>query len=453
MGGFFFQGALGPPGNPAVKTLRGIYRPPPDKSITHRALFLAALARGTSVIKNPLSTGDCLSTLNALQKLGISIRKGRGMWTIIGTGGFAGGGFKTRRYRIDCGNSGTTIRLLTGILSSRNISAILSGDSSLRKRPMRRVIEPLRKMGAKISARQDNFAPIRIHMRRGGRMKGITWRMSVASAQVKSALLLAGLAAEGETTVIEPSKSRDHTERMLKGMGAPVAVKGNRVMIRRGDKRTGGLQTRPYILRPFDFTVPGDFSSAAFIIAAALIVPGSNVLIRGVNLNPTRTGFLSVLKKMRAKIKVLNTKLKYFELVGDIEVCYSNLKGASISGSQIPLLIDEIPILAVLASQAHGKTAVSGAGELRVKESDRLAAIASELSKMGARIKEKKDGFVIHGPCALRGAACDSFGDHRMAMALAVAGLVAQGKTSIKDFDCTRVSYPGFLHDLSKLSS
>ena len=364
------------------------------------------------------------------------------------------GGFQTRPYlrpysprpyKIDCGNSGTTLRLLTGILSSLNIPATLSGDASLRKRPMKRVIEPLRKMGAPISARQDNFAPICMGCRGGFQtrpylLRGITWRMNVASAQVKSAILLAGLAAEGDTTVIEPSKSRDHTERMLKGMGVRIQVAGNRVTIPGGQ-----------VLRPFKFTVPGDFSSAAFLLAAATIVPGSKVLIRGVNLNPTRTGLLSVLKRMGAKIRTLNIQLKNFEPVGDLEVGYSNLKGTSVSGHEIPLLIDEIPILAVLATQARGKTIVSQAGELRVKESDRISAIVSQLKRLGACVQEKKAGFIIEGPSVLRGASCDSFGDHRMAMALAVAGLITKGKISIKDFDCTRVSYPNFLKDLKSL--
>lgn len=437
-----------------MKTIRGIYHPPPDKSITHRALFLAALARGTSVIRNPLATGDCLSTLKALQKLGVSIRKRPGVWTVTGRKG----GVQTRPYKprgvIDCGNSGTTIRLLTGILSSRNISAILSGDSSLRKRPMRRVIEPLRKMGAKISARQDNFAPIRIENRTGRfetrpYLHGITWRMRVASAQVKSAILLAGLFTKGKTTVTEPSRSRDHTERMLKSMGAKIEFsrtgalnKPNRVSI------SGGGE-----LKGIHLTVPGDFSSAAFFISAALIVPGSHLFIKNVNLNFTRIGFLIVLKKMGARFRLRNITTQGGEPVGEIEVKYSRLKGVQVSKDEIPSMIDEIPILAIVASQAQGKTIVSGAEELRVKESDRLAAIVSELSKMGAQIKERKDGFIIQGPCVLRGASCDSFGDHRMAMSLAVAGLVSKGKISIKDFGCTRVSYPNFLNDLSKLSS
>ena len=444
MGGFLLQSPGRTQRPPLSKTLRGVYRPPPDKSITHRALFFAALAKGTSVIRNPLSTGDCISTLKALQKLGISIKKGRGTWTVTGRGGF-----QTRPHKpgavVDCGNSGTTLRLLMGILASRGVPAVLSGDASLKKRPMKRVIEPLRKMGADISARKDDYAPVRI--RRGGQIKGITWRMPVASAQVKSALLLAGLAADGETTVIEPSKSRDHTERMMKGMGVPIKISGNTVTIRKG-----GFKTRPYILRPFNLTVPGDFSSAAFIIAAAAVVPGSKVIVRGVNLNPTRTGFLSVLKEMGAKIRVLNTKTRYFEPVGDLEVSHSNLRSVTVSGSRIPLLIDEIPILAVVASQAGGRTAVSGAGELRVKESDRIKAIVSQLKRMGVRIEEKRDGFIIQGPCVLRGASCDSFGDHRMAMALAVAGLAARGRTAIKGFGCARVSYPGFIKDLKSLS-
>jgi len=418
----------------AVSSLRGKYTPPPDKSITHRALFLAALAKGTSQIKNPLATGDCLSTLNALQKLGVSIRKGRGIWTVKGKGGLQ----SNSRRTIDCGNSGTTIRLLTGILSSQGVEAVLSGDSSLKKRPMKRVIEPLRKMGAKITAHKDNFAPIRIH--KDSSLRGITWGSPIASAQVKTALLLAGLSASGKTTVIEPAKSRDHTERMLKGLGVKVGVEGNRVTV------TGGAA-----LKGFNISVPGDFSSASFFIVAALIVPGSHLILRNVNLNPTRTGLLTVLKKMGAKIKVLRISNKDFEPVGDLDVRHSMLKGTRVSGAQIPLLIDEIPILAVAASQARGKTIVKGALELRVKESDRIAAIVSELKKMGANIKERLDGFTVTGPSSLRGAPADSRGDHRMAMALAVAGLVAAGKTKIKDFSCTRVSYPGFVNDLASL--
>lgn len=310
---------------------------------------------------------------------------------------------------------------------------------------MKRVMVPLKQMGAEIHAKDNNFAPLKIQG--NPNLRAINYQLPVASAQVKSAVLLAGLFADGTTTVTEPTKSRDHTERMLKQLGAKIQFNPNsplsspnKVSIKKGGR-----------LKSFSMTVPGDFSSAAFFIAAALIVPGSDIVIKNVNLNPTRTGLFPILKRMGADIKIIKKSLSGFEPVGDIRVKYSTLKGTDIRKDEIPLMIDEVPILAVLATQARGKTEVSGAEELRVKESDRLKALAVELGKLGADIKEKPDGLVIQGPTALCGAVCESYHDHRIAMSLAVANLISQGKITIKNFSCTKVSYPNFLGDLKKL--
>lgn len=428
------------------KKISGSCVPPPDKSITHRAVFFAALSPRSSRIKNPLLSGDCLSTIRCFQKLGVPIKIKKNEVRISAGAKNAAGfrAFKKPDSDLDCGNSGTTMRLISGVLSAQPFRSRLIGDASLSKRPMKRVIEPLRKMGAMIDARGGNVAPLMIQGRTP--LKAIAWRSPVASAQVKSSILLAGLFADGLTTVREPAKSRDHSERMLKSLGAKISFDekknfgSNTVLIFGGAK-----------LKGLNITVPGDFSSAAFFIAAALIVPGSELILRQVNLNPTRIGFLNVLKRMGAVVSVENLRRIANEPVGDIRVQYSLLKGVTVLESEVPSIIDEIPILAVVATQAKGETVISGAEELRVKESDRLAAIVSELKKMGARIKEKKDGLIIDGPSVLNGSRVRSFDDHRMAMSLAVAALVAKGRTVIKGFDCVRISFPGFLSQLKKL--
>jgi len=413
--------------------LRGEVVPPPDKSISHRAAIFSALAEGRSVIKNYLRAGDTLSTLSALKALGVEIEVGKDI-VVYGRGLY---GLKEPLSPIDCGNSGTTIRLLTGVISGNPFFSVLYGDESLSKRPMARVIKPLKEMGSNIMARDgDRFPPIAI---RGGNLKGIRYEMPVASAQVKSSLLLAGLYAEGVTEVIEPAPSRDHTERMLPAYGARLEKSGLRTSI------YGGA------LKGCDCEVPGDFSSASFFIVAALIVPNSEVLIKNVGLNPTRTGLLLVLEKMGAQIEIINKGDTGGEPIGDI-ICRTsgNLKGIDISGDIVPSLIDEFPVLCIAASCAEGLTTIRGAEELRVKESDRIRAMAEGLRAMGIEAQEMPDGISIKGG-TLRGAEVHSHKDHRIAMAFSIAGLVSEGTTTILEADAVDISFPGFYETLRRL--
>lgn len=444
------------------KRIAGILIPPPDKSITHRAIFMASLSTKKSHIRNPLLSDDCLSTVRCLKNLGVPIKVKKN--EIIVSSGEKSNFYPYRNLRkslsnLNCGNSGTTMRLISGILAAQPFPSRLTGDASLSRRPMKRVIKPLTKMGGKISARDDNYAPLFIEG--NPNIKPIFWESPIASAQVKTCVLLAGLFAKGKTTVSEPAKSRDHTERMLKSLG--VKINSSNPPIRRTGQRknfdanrTLGKKNSVSIsgfheLKGLDLTIPGDFSSAAFFIASALIVPGSNLTIRNVNLNPTRAGILTVLKRMGAKIKVKNLKNVYNEPVGELQVEYSNLKSTAIQKKEIPLLIDEIPMISVIATQAKGTTTISGAEELRLKESDRLSAMASELSKMGAKIKEKRDGLIIHGPVQLHGTKVKSYSDHRIAMSLAIAALIADGTTKITNFNCVKISFPDFLKKLKNL--
>lgn len=433
----------------ARKTLSGTLTPPPDKSITHRAVMFASLSTGKSIIRNPLLSGDCLSTVGCFKKLGVPIRVSKNQIT-IGSGErsplFPIRAFKAPTGSLDCGNSGTTMRLISGILCAQPFNVKLVGDASLSKRPMRRVIEPLTRMGARIQAREERFAPLFI--RGNPNLQPIAWKSPVASAQVKSSILLAGLFSSKTTTVSEPVRSRDHSERMLKSLG--VKIRFNAGPALRG-KNTVSLRGGTPLKALGRFTVPGDFSSAAFFIVAALITPGARITLSGVNLNPTRTGLLNVLKRMGAKITVKNLRQAGGEPMGDLDVRYSSLKAARVRPSEVPSMVDEIPVLSVAATQARGTTVIRGAEELRVKESDRLACMALELKKLGASVKELKDGLVIQGPVQLKGALVDSHHDHRTAMCMAVAALVARGTVSIKNFDCIRISYPGFLSDLKKV--
>jgi 3-phosphoshikimate 1-carboxyvinyltransferase len=336
------------------------------------------------------------------------------------------------------GNSGTTIRLLTGILSGQSFSSEITGDSSIQKRPMRRIVDPLRAMGARIEGKtkDDNiYAPLKIS---GGELASLKYELPVASAQVKSAILLAGLFAEGETEVIEKNPARDHTERMLEYLGADI--KGTRV---RGLREFEGAE----------IDIPGDLSSAAFFIAAALLVPGSDLLIREVGVNPTRMGVLEIFHRMGAKIEVKDEEIISGEPRACIHALSSALCSLNFGGEIIPRIIDEIPIIAVAATQAQGTTEISGARELRIKESDRIRTISTELKKMGARIKEKEDGMIITGPVKLKGAKVKSYGDHRVAMSLAIAGSIAEGETIIEDTDCIETSFPGFERILKEITS
>jgi 3-phosphoshikimate 1-carboxyvinyltransferase len=416
------------------KKLSGKLNPPPDKSITHRALIVGSISKKGFKIKNPLLSKDTLSTMDCLRKLGKVIKIDGNEISI------EPGELIEPREILYCGNSGTTARLLPGILSGYDFLSILDGDPSLKNRPMRRIVEPLRRMGAKIYARdKDSFLPLVV---RGGNLKGINFDLSIPSAQVKSAVILSSLFAEGETVIREPIKSRDHLERMLNFLGVSLEIEKEMIRIKGKMKVDGG-----------EIVVPGDISSASFFIGAGVIIKNSHIFIKNVGLNPTRTGILKILKKMGAKIEILEVRSKCNEEVGELEVKYSNLKGIEIDEKEIPSIIDEIPIISLIATQAEGITKIRGAKELRYKESDRIKAISESLRKMGAKIEELEDGIIVEGPTQLKGAVVDSFGDHRIAMTLAIASIVAKGESYIKNFDCVDISYPEFLRDLSYLCS
>ena len=422
-------------------SLKGEITPPPDKSISHRAVMLASIAEGKSIVRNFLRAEDPVSTMNAFRSMGIEIEDKAGTELIIYGKGLHG--LKEPFDVINCGNSGTTVRLISGILSGNPFFSVLTGDDSLKQRPMARVINPLKEMGADISARNgDKYLPMAI---KGRRLKAIDYKMPVASAQVKSCLILAGLYADGNTTITELQKSRDHTERMLKSMGADIEIDG---LVIRVKGHSGKRE-----LSPIDVTVPADFSSAAFFMAAALIIPNSEISIKNVGINPTRTGLLDVLKKMGAVIEIENIRDVSGEPVADIHCkTAGNLKAVKISGDIMPSLIDEFPILCVLATQAEGVTEIRGAEELRVKESDRIKAMASELKKMGVELEEYPDGISIKGKASMKGDIVESYHDHRIAMSLAIAALAAQGTTIINNSSCVDISFPGFFEELKKLT-
>lgn len=419
-----------------TKPLRGGTTVPGDKSISHRAVMFNSIAEGSAVVRGFLESADCLSTVEAMRALGVEIeRSDPGVLWIEGRGL---GGLVEPDDVIDVGNSGTTMRLLPGILAGQDFYTVLTGDSSIRRRPMGRIVEPLRRMGCEILGREgDSLAPLTI---RGGELRAVEYRTAVASAQVKSAIILAGLYADGVTSVTEPALSRDHTERMLSSFGADLGIDGTTVRIA-GGKR----------LIATDVDVPGDISSAAFILGAALLVGGSEVSVSGVGVNPTRTGMLDVLGGMGAEVRVFPKKESAGEAIADLYAVHTPLEAFEIDGALVPRLIDEIPILAVMASQATGRSVIRGARELRVKESDRIAAISSNLRKMGCHVEEREDGMAIDGPVALKGARIETHGDHRIAMAFAVAGLLAQGETIITSAECMNVSFPGFMETIEGL--
>ena len=414
--------------------LRGKISLPGDKSISHRALILNALAHGKARISNFLDGEDCLGTLRCLRQLGVSVEKIAPRAVIL-----EGRGLEKLKEPEDVlyvGNSGTTIRLLMGVLSGLPGSSVLTGDASILRRPMGRVAVPLQLMGARIIGRKGGtLAPIAIQ---GGSLTSLRYETPVASAQLKSAILLAGLFAEGITEVIEPLKSRDHTERMLRSMGARLWTNGNLVAV----------EGRPR-LQAQDIDVPGDISSAAFWLVGATILPSSELLLENVGLNPTRSGILDALREMGAKIEVLNPRSVCGEPVADLLVESAELEGISIGGELIPRLIDEIPILALAAACARGRTVIRDAGELRLKESDRLEATATLLKRLGAKIEVMPDGLIIDGPTAWLGGNTESFGDHRLAMTMAIAGLLAP--VSIEGTECTETSYPGFWETLEEV--
>ncbi|TAN44887.1 MAG: 3-phosphoshikimate 1-carboxyvinyltransferase [Nitrospirae bacterium] len=418
------------------KGLRGEITPPPDKSISHRAIMFSALAGGISRVKNFLRAEDPISTMNVFRRLGVKIDDNGDELIIEGKGLT---GLSEPFDVLDCGNSGTTMRLISGILAGNPFFSVLTGDDSLKQRPMARVIGPLRLMGADISGRSgDKYPPLAI---KGRKLNSIKYKMPVASAQVKSCVMLAGLYAEGITEIIETFKSRDHTERMLKAMGANIEVEGLSVKVASSE------------LNAADVIVPGDFSSAAFFIAAALMLPDSEIMIKNVGMNPTRTGFLDVVKKMGAVVSVENEREVSGEPVADL-FCKScdTLKSVSIGADLMPSLIDEFPILCVLATQAEGITEIRGAEELRVKESDRIKTVAEELRKFGVDLEEFPDGMAVKGRAALKGCSVESHHDHRIAMSMAVAALAAEGKTIINNASCADISFPGFFERLGLLA-
>jgi 3-phosphoshikimate 1-carboxyvinyltransferase len=419
------------------KPLRGELTAEADKSISHRAVIFSALARGESVIRNFLLAADTLSSYTCMEQLGVQISRQDSLLRVMGKGLE---GLQEPTEVLNCGNSGTTMRLLTGLLSARPFFSVLSGDRSLNRRPMQRIISPLSSMGAQIFARsQGHFPPLAVN---GRRLKGIEYTLPVASAQLKSALLLAALTAEGETTISEPQKSRDHTERMLKAMGARIEVVEQRIRL-----------CPETDLSPQEFIVPGDISSAAFFIVAATILPGSELLIRGVGINPSRSGIIDVLVQMGAKIKLENKKVISGEPVADLIVSHSQLKAVEVEGDMVPRLIDELPVLAVAMAVASGTSIVHDAQELKVKESDRIETITGELKKMGVPAHATQDGFIIEGGAGpLIGSRVNSHGDHRIAMSLAVAALLAEGQSVISNPQAVDISFPAFWQQLERLS-
>jgi len=418
-----------------VKGLGGRIKVPGDKSISHRALLLGAIAEGTTRILNFLPAADCLATLACVRALGVEIERLSETELVVQGRGLRG--LMEPKDVLNCAGSGTTMRLLAGILAGQPFYSVLTGNEQLRRRPMGRIAEPLRQMGATVLGRDDGRLPPLTIL--GGNLHGIEYRLPVASAQVKSAILLAGLYADGPTVIYEPGPARDHTERMLAAMGASIEVQSSRFKVQSSK------------LSSLDIVVPGDVSSAAYFIAAACLVPGSEVTIEGIGVNPTRTGFLDALREMGADIVVENQREASGEPVADIVVRAGDLIGIEVRGDRVPRMIDEFPILAVVATQAQGTTVVSEAAELRVKETDRIASVAVELRKLGACIEERPDGFVVEGPTRLVGAQVNSHGDHRLAMSLAIAGLAAEGETAIEGAECIADSFPGFEETLGTL--
>ena len=425
----------------ASKPLRGTLTVSGDKSISHRAVMLGSLATGTTEIEGFLPGEDCLSTIRCFRSMGVQIEQngssvkvfGRGLRELTAPAGI-----------LDCGNSGTTTRLLSGVLAAQHFNSVLSGDASIQRRPMKRIMIPLRAMGADITSVSGNdCAPLSVH---GKQLYGIHFNSPIASAQVKSAVLLAGLYASGQTTVTEPALSRDHTERMLRSFGAKVL--------------TGNFEDRPSVtvtetqnLYGTEISVPGDISSAAFFLVGASIVPGSEVVLRNVGVNPTRDGVISALRAMGAKIEVLDVRNEDSEPAADLLVRYAPLHGTEIGGALIPRLIDELPVLAAAAAVAEGRTVIRDAAELKVKESNRIRTMAEGLSRLGAKVEETEDGLIIDGGAALHGGAVESYSDHRIAMSFAILSLVTDGDVRISDPDCVNISAPTFYEDLKSLLS
>ncbi len=428
---------------PAGRGLRGSVRVPSDKSVSHRAAILAALAPGETRIRNYMEGRTTAATLSCLRSLGVESNKVVEGELVVRGRGLRG--LQEASEVLFCQGSGTTMRLLAGVAAGQPGLTVLDGTPALRRRPMARVAEPLRAMGATVLAREGGrLPPLAIQ---GGQLRGVDWTLPVASAQAKSAVLLAGLWAEGPTTVREPGPSRDHSERMLRAFG--VAVESTDA----GAGRVVHLSPPERLQSPGLLSIPGDISSAAFLLVAALLVPGSQVAVEGVGINPTRTGLLDVLRAMGARIDEENLREESGEPVADLTATYcEGLAATEVGGELVPRAIDEFPTLAVVATQAKGRTVVRDAAELRVKESDRISALAEELRRLGAAVEERADGFAIDGPTRLRGAHVNAHGDHRLAMALAIAGLLAKGETVVEGWECVADSFPEFEATLAQVA-
>lgn len=420
----------------SANVISGSIEVPGDKSISHRAVMFGSMAEGTTHISNFLEGEDCLHTINAFKALGVSIKQSRSNVTIESKGVICFSEPKTPLY---FGNSGTTARLMIGILSGLPFHSVINGDAFLNERPMDRVTTPLREMGAQINGRSSgNLLPLAI---KGKQLSSIYYKLPVKSAQVKSAVLLAGLFAEGTTTILEETKTRDHTENMLQAFGADLTVKENEVSI-----------TNQKILKAIDVEVPGDISSAAFLMVAAAIVPSSKLTIKNVGLNKTRTGILDVFQQMGAYLNIQNERTVSGEVLGDITVTYNELNPITIAGDIIPRLIDEIPVIALLATQIEGTTVIKNAEELRVKETDRIDAVVDVLSTLGADIKSTPDGMIIKGKTPLTGGSVSAYSDHRIAMMIGVASLITSSEVILDDESSIAVSYPDFFNDLKSIT-
>ena len=413
--------------------LHGEITVPGDKSISHRAVMLGALANGTTHITGFLMGEDCLSTIDCFRKMGVSIDVSDKEVVVEGVGLH---GLTAPECELYTGNSGTTTRLLSGILAGQSFTSTMNGDATIQRRPMGRVMKPLREMGASIEGKDDNFCPLTMHP---SELHGIEYRLPVASAQLKSAILLAGLYAEGQTTVIEPAPSRDHTERMFRALGVEIETNGNVITL-----------NPPEDLHAVDIAVPSDISSAAYFLVAGAIVPGSELTIKNVGVNPTRTGIIDVLRDMGADITESNFR-EEAEPVCDLTVRHSRLHGTEIGGAIIPRLIDELPVIAVAAAFAEGETVIRDAQELKVKESNRIASMVAELSKAGVDVEETDDGMIVRGGAKPHGAAFETYKDHRIAMSLSILGLAAEGASRIDEPEVVAISYPDFFGTIEKL--
>jgi len=420
---------------PTNTKLTGALNIPGDKSISHRSVMFGSIADGVTKVTNFLPGDDCLSTISCFRKLGVVIEESEDLLTIYGNGF---DGLIEPDEILDVGNSGTTIRLLLGILAGRPFHSSLIGDHSIGKRPMTRVTDPLRQMGAYISGRKNGaFTPLSIS---GGGLTPIHYQLPVASAQVKSALILAGLQAKGESTIIEPAETRDHTERMIRKFGGEIQKDGHVLRVKGNQKLKGS-----------EIHVPGDISSAAFFLVAGAIVPGSEIVLNNVGVNPTRNGIIEVMTKMGANLEIIQQEDDSFEPMGSMTIRYSQLKGTVIEGDLIPKLIDEIPIIALLATQAEGITVIKNAEELKVKETNRIDTVVQELTKLGASIEATDDGMIIHGGASLTGGAVSSHGDHRIGMMLAIAAQIAKDEVILENPEAISVSYPNFFTHLNSL--